>query len=101
MRRRRIEPVRIFAAGLAGLLILLILAAGTVLKWPGLLLNDRTLGLAHEYILKHGLSGLTWKDGKLEASSKSLLKKRVAIRLGGVCYDAPDVVRVCFDTLAL
>jgi hypothetical protein len=83
--------LRWIAFGVLGLFATLLLLALVVLRFPGLVVNERTLELARDHLLPRLGVEARWREARVAASSSGLLDKRIELAFDGLSVRTPTV----------
>src|SRR5262245_11820794 len=94
--RRLLRFLLLSVGALIGTVLALVVV---VILWPGVLLNDRTLGWTGGFLRKHGIVDVRWSERHLHARSESFWDKRIELELSDPCFDERGSVHVCFEHL--
>lgn len=75
--------------GVLGVLATLVFLAAVVLRFPGLVVNERMLGLARDHLLPRFGVEARWREAHVTASSSGLLEKRIELAFDGLSLRSP------------
>ena len=79
-----------------GVLLVLLILAGVLLKWPSLILNPDNLKMASILLEKQGAK-ITWEELKIHTQRVGLFRTKFFLDFKDPCFDVPSV-QGCFST---
>jgi TamB, inner membrane protein subunit of TAM complex len=99
LRIRRL--LKFLFLGSLSALATLLLALTCVLKWPTLVVNEKTLGWIAQLAQKRGIE-LTWANSHLSIESLTFFEKRLTLRASDLCLRFTDnTFATCFNEVSL